>query len=804
MTTLLGPRAADRRSGRPPRTSPAGPAAWLRDLAMGARFAVTGGREGWFRTALSALGVGIGVAVLLLGASAPPLLDAWHGREKARENLGQLHDPPASDRTLRYAQADTSFHGAPVRGRLVRPDGAHPPVPPGLRRLPGPGEMVVSPALRELLDVPGSTQLRERLDYEVVGTIGDAGLLGPQELTFVAGMDDRSTGEAYRISHFGKVFDPQPPSARLVLLVVLACVVLLMPVMVFVGTAVRFGSDRREARLAALRLVGADVPTTRRIAAGEAVVGAVLGLAVGLLVFLAGRQAAGAVTLWDVNVFPADVVPDPVLAALIAVLVPTVAVFVTLFAQRSVTAEPLGVVRDRPVRRRRLAWRLALPLAGLALLFSLVWEPDAVWFRAVRLALGATLLLLGVTALLPWLVEAVVGRLRGGPVPWQLAVRRLQLSGAAANRAVGGITVAVAGAIAIHMVFTTFQAGYAHAYAKSAARPVIELSGTAADWRQTQDALATLRRVPGVTWAHGSVDALAGRAGDRGTRGTDGHRGADPAMVTIGDCAELRRRAPIGSCQDGDVFVTELRNSSARSPGFVRPGARLNLNPPDGYTEAGPPRPWTVPDSARRVEAVHRPGEDLPGDVLATPGALSPAQLQTPEMRLRVGYDKAREADAVERIRTAAFHANPGMRELSAIDNPHDRQYAGVRTAVYLGAVVVLLLIGAGLVVSTVEQLRERRRLLSVLDAFGTRRSTMGWSVLWQTAIPVVLGLLLAVTSGVGLGTVLLTTTETGAQVDWPVVAGMAGIGAGVVLLVTLASLPPLWRMMRPEGLRTE
>ncbi|WP_346098495.1 ABC transporter permease [Streptomyces olivaceiscleroticus] len=802
--TLLDTRGTGNRAGSAPHRPPGGPAGWLRDLALGARFAVTGGREGRFRTALSAVGVGIGVAVLLLAASAPTLLNAWHGREKARENLGQLHEPRASDRTLRYAQADTSFHGDAVRGRLVRPDGAHPPVPPGLRRLPGPGEMVVSPALRDLLAEPGSGPLRDRLDYKVVGTIGDSGLLGPQELTFVAGMDDRSAGESYRIDRFGKIFDPQPPSARLVLLIVLACVVLLMPVMVFVGTAVRFGSDRREARLAALRLVGADIPTTRRIAAGEAVVGAGLGLAVGLLIFLVGRQAAGAVTLWDVNVFPADVVPAPALAALIAVLVPAVAVGVTLFAQRSVTAEPLGVVREAPVRRRRIVWRLVLPLTGLALLSSLVWEPDPVWFRAVRLGVGSALLLLGITALLPWLVEAVVRRLHGGPVPWQLAVRRLQLSGAAANRAVSGITVAVAGAIALHMVFTTFQAGFAEAYAKSAARPVIELSGSAADAQRTRDALATLRRTPGVTWAHGTIDALAGRAGERGARGADGHLSADSATVVVGDCAELRHRAPIGSCRDGDVFVTELRNGTGRAPGSVRPGARLNLNPPDGYGGAGPPRPWTVPDSARRVTAVRHPGEDLPGDVLATPGALSPALLRAPEMKLRVGYDKAQETAAVERIRTAAFHANPGMRELSAIDNPHDRQYAGVRTAVYVGAVVVLLLIGAGLIVSTVEQLRERRRLLSVLNAYGTRRSTMGWSVLWQTAIPVVLGLALAVTVGVGLGTVLLTTTETGVRVDWPVVASVTGLGAGVILLVTALSLPPLWRMMRPDGLRTE
>nr|WP_051862510.1 FtsX-like permease family protein [Streptomyces ochraceiscleroticus] len=773
---------------------------------MGARFAVTGGREGWFRTALSAIGVGIGVAVLLLACSAPTVLDAWHGREKARENLGQMHEPRASDRTVRYAQADTTFHGEPVRGRLVRPDGAHPPVPPGIAHLPGPGEMVVSPALRALLAAPDSAPLRARLDYKVVGTIGDSGLLGPQELTFVAWLDDRSAGEAYRISRFGKIFDPQPPSARLVLLTVLACVVLLMPVVVFIGTAVRFGGDRREARLAALRLVGADIPTTRRIAAGEAVVGAALGLAAGLLIFLAGRQAVGAVTLWGVNVFPADVVPSPGLAALVAVLVPAASVLVTLFAQRAVTAEPLGVVRNRPVRRRRLGWRLALPLTGLALLLSSAWAPQAPdgWFPVVRLALGAALLLLGVTALLPWLVEAVVARLRGGPVAWQLTVRRLQLDSGAAHRAVSGITVAVAGALALHMVFTTYQAGYAQAYEESASRPVIQLSGSTASWGQARDALTTLRRTSGVTWAHGTVRAPAGREGDRGTRDADGYRSVQTAMVTVGDCAELRRKARIGSCRDGDVFVAKDRGGRATDPAFVRPGVRLNLNPPEGYEETGPPRPWTVPDTARRVQTVRHPGEDLPGDVLATPGALPTGRLQAPTTELLVGYDKARESDAVERIRTVAFRVNPGLRELSAVDNPHDRQYDGLRTALFLGSVIVLLLIGAGLIVSTVEQLRERRRLLSVLDAFGTRRATMGWSLLWQTAIPVALGLALAVTAGLGLGAVLLTLSGAEVHLDGAVIAGVAGSAGGVVLLVTLLSLPPLWRMMRPDGLRTE
>lgn len=172
-------------------------------------------------------------------------------------------------------------------------------------------------------------------------------------------------------------------------------------------------------------------------------------------------------------------------------------------------------------------------------------------------------------------------------------------------------------------------------------------------------------------------------------------------------------------------------------------------------------------------------------------------------MELKVTFDRG-TPDAVEHIRTTAAHIDPTMNEFSAVDNPHDAQYSSVRNGLFAGAVVTLLLIGTGLIISTVEQLHERRRVLSTLDAYGTRRTTLGWSVLWQTAIPVVLGLGLALGCGLALGTLLLTMLDSVVTVDKPVVAGMTGIGGAVILFVTALSLPPLWRMMRPDGLRTE
>ena len=102
------------------------------------------------------------------------------------------------------------------------------------------------------------------------------------------------------------------------------------------------------------------------------------------------------------------------------------------------------------------------------------------------------------------------------------------------------------------------------------------------------------------------------------------------------------------------------------------------------------------------------------------------------------------------------------------------------------------------------ESLRERRRSLAVLVAFGTPTRTLGWSVLLQAALPVMLGLVLAVGVGVVLGGLLLSMVSRPVTLDGASIAVVCATGAGVVLGVTALGLPALWRLVRPDGLRTE
>ncbi|MFF9477658.1 ABC transporter permease [Streptomyces sp. NPDC014733] len=793
---------------RPPHRQPApphGPAVWLRDLGMGLRFAAAGGREGWTRTALTAVGVGLGVLLLLGAASVPHLMEGRHERSMARQILNGGAPPAASARTVVATDDATTFHDQRVFGLRLHPEGPEAPLPPGITAYPRPGTMAVSPALRSLLSSPEGALLRERLPYVITGTIADSGLVGPKELAYYLTSDVPLKAEdGFRLTHFGAdSLGDQPMSPTLLMLILIACVVLLMPVAVFIATAIRFGGDRRDRRLAALRLVGADIATTRRIAAGEALFGALCGLALGTVLFLLCRMNAGSVTLWDINAFPSDVTPLPALAALIAVAVPVAALAVTLFTLRGVAIEPLGVARGRTVRRRRLWWRLPLLIGGPALLLlSGPLDPRARGVGAYPAAVGAALTLCGVTAVLPWVIEAVVGRLGRGPVAWQLAVRRLQLSGGTAARAVSGICVAVAGALALQLLVSALQTDFVTRTGQDSGRAQMSVSLPESTGAALRRAATRLAEAPGVRTARTLVQSTVTRPGPL----RKGEEYPPGAPVIVGDCAALREVAETGPCHDGDAFLATrggLAVDAAAVRESARPGGKVLLNA-DGDTGKphGTPRLWTVPQQTREVTARKDPTGNLTLGVLATPGALDTTRLQAPWAHILIRTDPG-VPDAEEYVRNAAAELGPGASATTVRDTESDAQYASVHTGLLLGSTVTMALVAAGLLVTTVEQLRERRRLLSVLVAFGTRRSTLAWSVLWQTAVPIVLGLVLAVAAGLGLGAGLLRNAGKAAY-DWSAIWPLPLAGGLLVLLVTLLSLPSLWRLMRPDGLRTE
>jgi hypothetical protein len=733
------------------------------DLALGGQLALASGSTR-LRTALTAAGVAVGVALLLLAASVPHLLSARDARSHSRQPVFATHAP------LRAVDTGTVFRGTTVGGLTMQVTGRGAAIPPGISRLPGPGEMDVSPALAALLRGPGGAELRGRLRARVVGTIGRAGLGGPDDARYYRGAAhlDAATG-AFPVRAFGGPGESGGGGPLISLLVIVIVVALLLPVGVFVATAARFGAEDRDRRLAALRLVGADTLTTTRVALGEALLGAVAGLIAGAVLFVAARPLIPHLGVGGVSVFSSDVQPSVALAVLVAVLVPLSAVLATLLGIRRVAIEPLGASRrgDRP--HRRLGWRLVAPVFGFLLLVPLIGSSSRLESTGgeIEAAAGVGLVLIGLTAVLPWLVEGIVRRAPDGPLPWLLAIRRLRSDEGTSGRVVGAIGLAVAGAIALQVLFGAAEAPSGHLIGPQLAQgtQIVGLAvrsddGGAAD-------LSRLRRTPGATHVLGAATVVT-------PGGTE--------VATVASCAAIAVVADIGACHDGSSFVS--------ATGGLRPGSRVRI---------GSER-IRIPSGARRVTEMPQPLLPV-ADLLLTPAAAQ--RLDQRANGLSAIVEVSGAPGAADRLRDRAAALDP-YAEISTFGSSVDHTLVSLRHALLAGAVAVLAMIGASLLVAAGEQLRERRRALAVLAAVGTRRSTMAWSMLWQAAIPVTIGLALAVALGLVLGRVLTAIVNLSPAYDWGEIALMAGAGAAVIAAVTLLTLPTLSKMMRPEALRVE
>lgn len=778
----------------------------IRELLLGTRMALAGGVSGWLRCALTGLGVGLGVAVLLLAASLPHALAARHARTDARVDLSFGAPPPRSESTILLQDAATLFRDAMIRGRLVQAEGSQPIVPPGLSRVPEVGHLAVSPALARLLAQPDAALLRERLDYPVDEIIADQGLAGPSELVFYLGTDTLAAGQrdVTRLAAFGSTEPREGLDPVLSLLVVVIVVVLLVPIGLFVASAVRFGGEARDRRLAGVRLLGADARMARRIAAGEALASALVGLVIGAVLFGVGVAVTPSLELFGLSSFASDIRPNPVLTVLLVIGVPVAAVLVTIASLRRIVAEPLGVVRRAGDTRRRLWWRLLLPVVGIALLTPLVGtvQRDRGDANVVQLGAGIILVLVGVAALLPWIVQAAVRRLGGGPVPWQLAVRRLRLDSATASRAVTGIAVAVAGAIALQTLFHSVERQYLTSTGADLSRADLSTSvPITSGWEAVRSVQSAMLATPGVVAVHPRVSLSATvtpAAGSEVGSGADAEQDAW-SLVTVADCVTLRDLASIDQCEDGDVFV--IPPSEAIVPG---PGTVLLLDAEPNADDV-PTGSWTLPAGARVVDPRPDPTGATVFGVLATPAAF-PTQTLADRARTMISTVDLDDddPDAAERLRNTLWRWSPTSATTLLVTEVPTSRFAAVRSGLFAASSVTLVLIGVSLLVGMLEQLRERRRVLAGLVALGVRRGSIGWSILWQAVVPVALGMLLAVGAGVAVGAVLLNIVNEPVSVDWGSVGLMSGAAALVVVAVTGLSLPLLWRLMRPEGLRAE
>ncbi|HEY2060742.1 MAG TPA: FtsX-like permease family protein [Amycolatopsis sp.] len=755
-------------------------AAWTGDLALGIRLAVGGGRTSGTaiaRLVLGTIGVGVAVTVLLFAASANHAIAQRDSRQLANVASGA---PVAGVTPLSLRDDQTYFRGQYISVRYVHANGPTSPLPPGLARVPTPGETVLSPALAELLQSDAGTLLRPRFPGPVTGTLGQPGLANPDDLRAYVGTDASLLGK--QVYSFGAPSGSDGLDPGLLALLIIGIVSLLAPVFVFVATSARIAGAERDRRLAALRLVGSDLPQVRRIAAAESLVTAAAGLVLGAGAFLALRQLAPSVQVRQGGLFIEDVAPPWPLVVLILLAVPALSVLSTLAALRGTAIEPLGVVRRTKPIKRRLWWRLIPILAGVAVLCTLTVR-DSSRLTTIAVVGGVACLLVGVPALLPWLLERAVARLSGGRPPFQLAVRRLQLDSGTPARVVAGLAVVLAGAIALQSLL----AGQAHAF-DPGPLPQRDDTQMSVDTDPSTSAAVTaaLAKLPGVSPLHLAQSVEL--------------QGPDPTKsygVQVADCATWRELAALQDCRDGAVYQDRQATDSVHSGQSYAVSYYEQSRRPLGTWTVPELIPVTVPDNARHAGA---------SEVMVTPGAVAGLDLSQVWATGNVKADSS-DPDYAEAARNAlapfAWHASlyvPDPVELSS----SQRAYLAIRAGLLAASVFTLLLAGVSLLVLGLEQLRERRRTIAMLAATGVPVRVLARSVVWQNAIPLLLGIVTAVVAGIGVAALGARLTRASVTVDWLAVGVLSAAAAVLVLLVTMVTLPSLRGAARLASMRTE
>ena len=779
-------------------------------LLLGVRFALTGNRA---RLIVTSTALAFTVGILLAALGIGPALQAKSQRLDARSR--QTVSQPAADQALTLStDADTFWRGQPLTIRRVT--AVHGGVvPPGLRQLPQPGEVAVSPSLRDILRGSHSEELAHRVPGRISAVIADPGLAGPRELFAYVGVAATARPSTQhvtdQVSSYGSHRKKEPVSLQLRTAAALGGLALLLPVLVLVATATRLSAASRDRRLSAIRLIGATPRQARLVAAGEALAFSAAGVVLGVAGFLSLRGTAARLLPLPDGLFAQDLQPSGRVVVLVLLGVPVLAVLTSLLSLRRVVTSPLGVRRD--ARVRRAGWARLLPLTGgLLLLVAARLNPREVsggtHLGAALLLGGGGLTLVGLAVAGPAVSRLgglVLGRVGRG-VGSALASERVAADPGASARVITGSVLVVFSAGWLLAFLPTLQASQGD-QGQAAAR-VLPSSALQGFFRSPSPS-DLVRGLPGVRQVLGVGQVALAPPGFRpGTTPVDGtafDSGSWPTSLPVVDCRQLA--AVLGhdiGCTGATAYAVAPPRSVAFASSTVQRGVSLQVLDDQERRVLGH---LTIPASLPQLHLseVDKASGLVSGTVLLTPSALPRGLSARLPQQSTIITDGS--PASVERVREAlpvdAYAMT--LREQAA---SAQRVYDGYVRAVVLGLVMAITVGAASLAVSTADSARERRRSTAALVAIGVPLRTLRRAVLLQMAAPMLTNVLLALGAAAAASTLYLDLYAADGSPRTPLpwlgwaLTGLAAVVA--VVLATCATLPLVNAAGRPDALRTE
>jgi hypothetical protein len=743
-------------------------------IRLGLRLTFGSGREALLRVLVTAVAVALGVGLLLAALAGINGLHAQSDRG-AWLNSAVQPTPPTSAASGLWWEPSTDSFGSQLIDQIdVAAAGPGAPIPPGMSRVPGPGQYFASPALVSLLRSQPADELRDRYPGRLVGTIGGAGLPSPNSLIIVIGHSVDQLLEQPAAIEIGAIHrDPANCTGCqsvvgsgpvLEFILVGGAVALVLPVLILIATASRLSAVRREARFASMRLVGATPRQISTISAVEAVIAAVAGVVLGFGLFFSFRPLLYHVPFTGAPLAPGDLSLHAVDTLIAVVGVPIAAVVSARLALRRVQVSPLGVTRQ--VRRRPPGIARIVPLlAGIAFLayFDAAGKPGAIGSQLLELLVGFALLIVGLVLAGPWFTTAgsrIMAKRAGGPAAL-LAGRHLLDNPKAAFRFVSGLVIAlfVASAAigALSSVTQVTGGGSANASLSTLADPFCTYSTT------NCPAASVVASVPPSI-----LDQLGSTPGVQGVSVVHEapNQSQEGRSFGVVACDELAKTPAIGRCAP---------RATVASVGYF-------LSKVLGHTANASSTTWP----SWNLSATQLASVPVSAVVVATNGS----------------------SGAIERVRTELERAFPLQGTpvtVEALGPSTARLLTMIQAMTDVIIVASLIIAACSLAVNIAAGLAERRRPFSLLRLTGVPRKLLHRVVTLESALPLLIVAAVSIIVGL-LAAALYLHSQVGLAFSLPGfsywITVIGGLAASMAIIA--ATFPILDRITGPEVARNE
>ncbi|MQY32711.1 hypothetical protein SRB17_06650 [Streptomyces sp. RB17] len=763
----------------------------MRELLLGLRLLLGSGRGNRVRFLLMTLGSAIGVSCLAVVLTIPGILAAQDARMAARQPTcardSQGHCTGIKGAPRELTRTDP-LGSRPMTRVFIAPGTKHIEPPPGLGELPSPGEIVLSPRLREVLHAePGLAKLLPGRERRLIGAHG---LAHPDELYAYIGVSPHNLKEADVVTLFGTPYPPSPTVENSTLDIVrftLAGVVLL-PLAVFLSVCARLSAAVRVRRLAALRLLGLSTKAVQRVNAAETVAAAVLGTVLGIGIYELANQLVSRAGLPGFKWYPSDGALSFSTILVCLVGCPTLAWFAGRTSARKAASNPLAV-RRRAVQKPPAKWGMLSLVPGLGIVAGYCvagatgHAPRDTRVSAVLMPLAVVLVGVGLVLTLPLLSRALARRVGrwSGSLFLGLAMRRNEAEPGGALRVATGLVLLVYAASLVQGVLIELD------QVSKSESPVqiysIGLDGVTAKQQHALESITGIRghAVQMSSWIDPHTDVF------------------EPTIhAVVATCGQLHKLVPSA---DGCVGGRPVRLLDQAQ------GASWDGNPGDAFAfhlrKAGHGRfmHLRVPKETLRYR-------DWDGISALDAGVLLPPSF------LPTGY-RPEDASLVLLSSSdpgtvrAVLDGIGGVDPTIAVD-PYGinvtalQQIAVVKTLLAIGMVLGLIIGVAAYLVAATDRAMERKPQVTALALLGARPRTLRAVQVAQVVLPLTFGLVLAVVTGKAAESSYLVTGGGAIFWDGKGVPLLLASALGAVVVAVLGSLPLIGRRIDPELIRRD